>query len=38
MEGQTVIDLIKQIKDIPINLLEFIRVEGDGNCLFRIFR
>ena len=31
------INLIKQRQDIPINLLEFIRVEGDGNCLFPIF-
>ena len=37
MADQTVIDLIKQRKDIPISLLEFIRVEGDGNCLFRTF-
>ena len=37
MQEQMIINLIKQRKDIPVNLLEFIRVEGDGNCLFRTF-
>ena len=32
---ERILDLIKHRRNIPISLIDFIDITGDGNCLFR---
>ena len=32
---ERILDLIKHRKNIPISLIDFIDITGDGNCLFK---